>query len=48
MRKIVKCPLKVRGSKFIHRRPIFETITASEWEYFTRYAGINAKPEVQR
>lgn len=48
MRKIVKCPLKIRGSKFIHRRPMFETITVSEQGYFTRYAGINAKTEVQR
>ena len=43
----VKCPLADEGSS-IHRRPMFTTITASERGYFTRYAGINAKPEVQR
>ena len=48
MRRNVKCPLVDEGSKGIHRRPMFTSITASERGYFTRYAGINAKPEVQR
>ena len=44
----VKCPLIVGGSNDIHRLPMFERITVNEQRYFTRYAGINAKPEVQR
>lgn len=47
MRRNVKCPLVDEGSKDIHRRPMFERITASERGYFTRYTGINAKPEEQ-
>lgn len=37
-----------RGGISIHRRPMFASTTASERGYYTRYAGINAKPEVQR
>ena len=48
MLKIAKCPLVDEGSKDIHRRLHFGQETVSEQGYFTRYAGINAKTEVQR
>ena len=48
MRKNVKSPLIAEGDNFIHRRPMFNRTTVNEQGYFTRYAGVNAKPEVQR